>query len=275
MYYRTLSGYPSLRPFYGVKFGATRNTLKVDSLSFTKLLPVPTKTVLGSRLQIAVVFILFTGAGICYIIIRYAICGEVAVMRGIGETIRQLREELGLSQRALARKAGISSQYLSDIEIGRTSPSLKSLEKIASALNLPPGRLLQAPDAFYSGIVEVPVLGRVPAGGPVLADEVILGYLPLPRKLASEDTFCLEVRGNSMQDLGIDDGDFILVRVQSTAENGQVVIARIDGEVTCKRYYRLDQGICLEPANRQFRPLKVEAGEVEIVGIVTNVIKKV
>jgi|Deesub1362A_J573_1020465.scaffolds.fasta_scaffold00029_129 repressor LexA len=196
-------------------------------------------------------------------------------MRGVGETIRRLREEMGLSQRALARKAGISSQYLSDIEVGRTSPSLKSLEKIATALQSPPGRLLQTPDLFSSGIVEVPVLGRVPAGGPVLAEDVILGYLPLPRRLASEDTFCLEVRGDSMQELGIDDGDFILVRVQPTAENGQVVIARVDGEVTCKRYYRLNRMVSLEPANRRFRPLKFEADEVEIVGIVTNVIKKV
>ncbi|MBE0465885.1 MAG: repressor LexA [Candidatus Desulforudis sp.] len=196
-------------------------------------------------------------------------------MRGVGETIRRLREEFGLSQRALARKAGISSQYLSDIEVGRTSPSLKSLDKIAGALEMPPGKLLQTPNPFGSGVVEVPVLGRVPAGGPVLAEEVIIGYLPMPRRLATEDTFCLEVRGDSMQDLGIDDGDFVLVRVQPTAENGQVVIARVDGEVTCKRYYHLDQVVSLEPANRRFRPLRIEAGDVDIVGVVTNVIKKV
>jgi repressor LexA len=196
-------------------------------------------------------------------------------MQGVGATIRRLREETGLSQRALARKAGISSQYLCDIEIGRTSPSLKSLEKIATALQLPPGRLLQTPDLFSSGVIEIPVLGRVPAGGPILAEEVILGYLPMPRKLASEDTFCLEVRGDSMQDMGIDDGDFVLVRVQPTAENGQVVIARVDGEVTCKRYYQLDRVVSLEPANRHFRPLKMATGDIEIVGIVTNVIKRV
>jgi repressor LexA len=196
-------------------------------------------------------------------------------MQGVGETIRRLREEAGLSQRALARKAGLSSQYLSDIEVGRTSPSLKSLEKLAGALQIAPGRLLQGQDQFSSQVVQVPVLGRVPAGGPVVSEEVILGYLPLPRKLASEDTFCLEVRGESMQDLGIDSGDYVLVRVQPTAENGQVVIARVEGEVTCKRYYHTGRMISLEPANRRFHPLRLEAGEIEIVGVVTNVIKRV
>lgn len=196
-------------------------------------------------------------------------------MPGVGENIRRLRTDSALSQRALARKAGISSQYLSDIEVGRTSPSLKSLEKIAVALQVPPGRLLQDRDPVSSEVVEIPVLGRVPAGGPILADEVILGYLPMPRKLASENTFFLEVQGDSMQDLGIENGDFVLVRVQPVADNGQVVIARVNGEVTCKRYYRLDRVISLEPANRQFRPLRLEAGDVEIVGVVTNVIKKV
>ncbi|MBO8128787.1 MAG: repressor LexA [Peptococcaceae bacterium] len=190
----------------------------------------------------------------------------------VGEIIKQVRSAQGLSQRALARSSGLSPQYISDIEKGRAKPSLNSLEKMAAALQIPVAHLLRSKDTTTEEVVEVPLLGRVPAGGPVMAEENILGTIPFPARFVRGTMFCLEVKGQSMIDVGIEDGDFILVRVQPTCENGQTVIARVNGEVTCKRFYRCNGKIRLEPANRTYRP--IEAEDVEILGIVTYVLKK-
>lgn len=190
----------------------------------------------------------------------------------VGEIIRGIREEQGWNQRQLAEAAGLSPQYLSDIEKERAKPSLKSLGKIAGALSVPVTRLLV--DRGTAGdTVEVPLLGRVPAGGPVLVEENILDYIPFAERFVREPTFCLEVKGDSMVDVGIEEGDIVLVRAQPVAENGQTVIARVDGEVTCKRLYAWNGKVRLEPANRAYRPIVGE--EIEVLGIVTYVMKKI
>lgn len=194
----------------------------------------------------------------------------------VGERIRLTREKNGLSQRRLAEQAGLSPQFVSDIERGRTPPSLKTLHLIAEALEISPTLLLEDNKVRPAlDVVELPILGRVPAGGPVLSEEHIRGHLAMPRQLVKEPSFILEVTGSSMQDMGIHDGDYILVHVQPKAENGQVVIARIDGEVTCKRFYLSGKDVILEPANQALRPFRFPAQTVEIIGIVTRVIKKV
>lgn len=190
----------------------------------------------------------------------------------VGGIIREARREQGWNQRRLAETAGLSPQYLSDIEKGRAKPSLKSLEKIANALSVSVTRLLADRNETGS-IVEVPLLGRVPAGGPVLVEENILDHIPFAARFVREPAFCLEVKGDSMIDLGIEEGDIVLVRAQPVAENGQTVIARVDGEVTCKRFYAWDGKIRLEPANRAYRP--IVGNEVEILGVVSYLVKKI
>ncbi|MFZ5898761.1 MAG: transcriptional repressor LexA [Bacillota bacterium] len=195
-------------------------------------------------------------------------------MPEVGANIRQARERFGISQRRLAARTGLSSQFISDIERGRTPPSIKTLKLIADALNVPPAVLIEGTEqSGETQVVKVPLLGRVPAGGPVLSEEIYEGEIPLPRQWVKEPSFLLEARGTSMVDVGIEDGDLVLVRCQPTAENGQVVIARIDGEVTCKRFYRNSPEVILEPANPGFKPLRYRDADVEIVGIVTHVIK--
>ncbi|MFZ3171925.1 MAG: transcriptional repressor LexA [Carboxydocellales bacterium] len=129
-------------------------------------------------------------------------------------------------------------------------------------------------DEIYSLTCRIPILGFVPAGGPVMTEENIEGYIPLPTLLLKNtDDFCLKVKGDSMEDVGINNGDLVLVHPQPTAENGQTVIARINGEVTCKRFYKTDSKCILEPANSKYKPIDCE--EVEIIGIVVKVIKSV
>lgn len=108
--------------------------------------------------------------------------------------------------------------------------------------------------------VRVPLVGRVAAGVPLLAEEHIEGYFPISRDLVKEDeVFMLRVRGDSMIEAGLSDGDYIIVRRQATAENGDIVVAMTeDGEATVKQFYREKDRIRLQPANSAMQPIYVD-----------------
>ncbi len=115
------------------------------------------------------------------------------------------------------------------------------------------------------GIVPVPLLGRVAAGQPMEAIENIEDYLPLSRELVGADkVFLLRVRGDSMIGDGIADGDLIVVRRQNSAEEGEIVVAIMDGEATVKHVYRDGYQFRLEASNPAFGP--IAAPHVDIVG---------
>src|SRR6266511_3952800 len=114
---------------------------------------------------------------------------------------------------------------------------------------------------------EVPVLGRVPAGKPFLSEENVEGVLTIPADMSSgEKTFALRVKGDSMIGAGIMDGDRVIVKQQSTAENGEIVCALIDGEATLKRFFKKDGVVTLKAENEKYPPITVSSGEFRIVG---------
>ncbi len=118
-----------------------------------------------------------------------------------------------------------------------------------------------------------PLIGRVAAGMPVLADENREGYFPIPDHLSvGENCFVLEVAGDSMIDAGIFDGDYVIVRQQVSAENGEIVAALIDDEATIKRFFRENGGFRLQPENRGYPPILVS--DVEILGKVVALFRK-
>ncbi len=120
----------------------------------------------------------------------------------------------------------------------------------------------------------VPVVGRIAAGGPVLAEEVVEDVFPLPRELVGSGTlFLLRVVGESMVDAGIVDGDWVVVRQQPTAEGGDIVAAMIDGEATVKTYKRRDGHVWLMPHNPNFAP--IPGDDAVILGRVVTVLRKV
>ena len=120
----------------------------------------------------------------------------------------------------------------------------------------------------------VPVLGRIAAGGPLLAEERVEEVFPLPRTLVGDGTlFLLEVRGDSMVDAAICDGDYVVVRQQPTAENGEVVAAMIDGEATVKTLQRRGREVWLMPHNAAYEP--IDGSEATILGKVTTVLRRV
>jgi len=123
---------------------------------------------------------------------------------------------------------------------------------------------------------EIPLLGTVAAGQPI---EAILSHdtISVPKDLQGHGrTFALRVRGESMIDENIQDGDIIIVASQKTAENGQVVVALIDGNyATVKKFYREAEFIRLEPANPQFKPIFIKTEErIQIQGVVRGLIRK-
>lgn len=120
----------------------------------------------------------------------------------------------------------------------------------------------------------VPVLGRIAAGGPILAEEAVEDVFPLPRELVGEGSlFLLKVVGESMVDAAICDGDWVVVRQQNVADNGDIVAAMIDGEATVKTFKRTSGQVWLMPHNPLFEP--IPGNDAAILGRVVTVIRKV
>jgi repressor LexA len=120
----------------------------------------------------------------------------------------------------------------------------------------------------------VPVLGRIAAGGPILAEEAVEDVFPLPRELVGEGTlFLLKVVGESMVEAAICDGDWVVVRQQHVADNGDIVAAMIDGEATVKTFKRAGGQVWLMPHNPAFDP--IPGNDATVLGKVVTVIRKV
>lgn len=120
----------------------------------------------------------------------------------------------------------------------------------------------------------VPVLGRIAAGGPILAEEAVEDVFPLPRELVGQGTlFLLKVVGESMIEAAICDGDWVVVRQQNVADNGDIVAAMIDGEATVKTFKRAGGQIWLMPHNPAFDP--IPGNDATVLGKVVTVIRKI
>jgi len=120
----------------------------------------------------------------------------------------------------------------------------------------------------------VPVLGRIAAGGPILAEEAVEDVFPLPRELVGEGAlFLLKVVGESMVDAAICDGDWVVIRQQNVADNGDIVAAMIDGEATVKTFKRTGGQVWLMPHNPAFDP--IPGNDAAVLGKVVTVIRKI
>jgi repressor LexA len=140
-----------------------------------------------------------------------------------------------------------------------------------------PRRIEFLGEAALPSPLRIPVLGRVPAGSPREAIELAEEELLLDPSLTGEgEIFSLRVKGDSMEGAHICEGDYVLVRAQETAEDGEIVVAVVDGEATVKRIRRRKEGVRLEPANPAYSPLDVPEGSpsFRIAGKVVGVFRK-
>ena len=190
--------------------------------------------------------------------------------KGYPPSVREIGKAVGLSSTAtvhgylakLAEKGYIKKED----QKGRTLRLLKSAdnkEKIKEDKN------------FYSGreMVEVPVIGKITAGEPILAVENITDTFPIPIDfVGNSESFMLTVRGESMIEAGILNGDYILVKKQNVANNGEIVVALIGDEATVKTFYKEKDHIRLQPENSTMDPIIVP--NCEILGKVAGVFRK-
>jgi repressor LexA len=120
----------------------------------------------------------------------------------------------------------------------------------------------------------LPLVGQVAAGQPVLADENIEDYVPVPEIAGGEQgEFLLRVKGDSMKDAGILDGDHVVVRRQKAARNGEIVVALVGEEATVKRFYKENDHVRLQPENQEMEPIRTR--DLELLGRVVGVCRRV
>lgn len=193
---------------------------------------------------------------------------ESVERRGYPPTIREIGEAVGLTS-----TSSVSHQLQTLQKKGflRRDPSRPRAVDVRLPAHLADDDAAAAarPQPTY-----VPVVGRIAAGGPVLAEQAVEDVFPLPRELVGSGTlFLLRVVGDSMIDAAITDGDWVVVRQQPTAENGDIVAAMIDGEATVKTYKRRDGHVWLLPHNTAYEP--IPGDQAVLLGRVVTVLRKV
>ncbi len=197
--------------------------------------------------------------------------------RGYPPSIREMGDAVGL-----ASPSSVSHQLKALEAKGflRRDPNRpRALEVILPDAPAAPAPAVESADAtnerdHQPTAVAVPVLGRIAAGAPILAEEQVEQVLPLPRQLVGEGTlFSLEVRGDSMLDAAICDGDYVVVRQQPTADNGDIVAALLDGEATVKTLRRTPGQVWLMPHNPAYQP--IDGNKATILGKVVAVLRRI
>ncbi|MGL4172881.1 MAG: transcriptional repressor LexA [Actinomycetota bacterium] len=193
--------------------------------------------------------------------------------RGYPPTMREIGEVAGL-----ASPSSVSHQLAALERKGflRRDPNRPRAIEVVDTQDL------SVPDAdSHTGTAEsenplpsyVPVLGRIAAGSPILAEQTAEDIFPLPRQLVGEgELFLLEVVGDSMIDAAICNGDWVVVRSQPTAENGEIVAALLDGEATVKTLRRTKDRIWLMPHNPAYEP--IDGSTAKILGRIVTVLRK-
>ena len=206
---------------------------------------------------------------------------ESTERRGYPPTIREMGEAVGLASpssvthqlKALEAKGFLSRDPKRPRALMVHLPDAAVAEPVTPEPAAP--EIDPTQDFSPTGnVVNVPVVGRIAAGGPILAEERLEGVFPLPRELVGEGTlFLLEVRGDSMVDAAICDGDYVVVRQQPDANNGDIVAALIGDEATVKTFKRTPGQVWLLPHNEAYSP--IDGNEARILGKVTAVLRRV
>jgi repressor LexA len=194
--------------------------------------------------------------------------GEAVGLTSSSSVAHQLRvlEEKGFLKRDPNRPRALEV-FLPEVMAARRSMGSTTAEAESSYDETGVGDAM--PAATY-----VPMVGRIAAGGPILAEETLDDVFPLPKQLVGEGTlFMLEVRGDSMVDAAICSGDYVVVRQEQTAENGEIVAALIDGEATVKTFQRKDGHVWLLPHNPSYDP--IDGTHATILGKVTAVLRRI
>jgi repressor LexA len=180
---------------------------------------------------------------------------------GYPPTVRDIGKAIGLTSSSTVHAHLSNLEKLGLVRRDPTKP--RALELLGEAAK----RVVPGP----SGL---PLVGRVAAGSPILAEENVEEYVEVPQLAGGEEgEYILRVRGDSMKDAGILDGDFVVVQRQETANNGEIVVALVGEEATVKRYFRESDHIRLQPENEAMEPIRTR--EAVVMGRVVGVFRRV
>lgn len=193
--------------------------------------------------------------------------------QGYPPTLREIGNQLGIRStngvndhlRALERKGYLTRMDMKSRTL-KLTPAAFPKPTLAEAVSSP-------------DIVEIPILGRVAAGQPIEALENVEDTVHIDRMMidGAREIFGLRVRGDSMIEAGIHDGDYVFVRKQIEAQRGEIIVALVGDEATCKYYYPERDHVRLEPANSQMAPILIHKNEwrsTRILGVVVGVYRK-
>lgn len=185
--------------------------------------------------------------------------------RGYPPSVREIGDAVGLSSPSTVHSHLTTLSNEGFIRRDPTKP--RAIEVIADD---------GATAISRAAVRDVPLVGSIAAGSPILADEDIEEIYPLPIELVgNEPVFMLTIRGDSMMNAGILDRDYVVVQKQSTARNGQIVAALVNGEeATVKRFEKTDMGVVLHPENESYEPMMF-TDDVAILGVVVAVLRRV
>lgn len=184
--------------------------------------------------------------------------------RGYPPSVREIGDAVGLSSPSTVHS---HLSTLADAGFIRRDPTKpRAIEVVVDDGAVPISR---------AAVRDVPLVGHIAAGSPILAEEDIEEVYPLPTELVGTGpVFMLRIRGDSMKDGGIYDKDYVVVQKQPTARNGDIVAALVDGEeATVKRFERTDTGVVLHPENDAYEPI-ILTKDVEILGVVVAVLRR-
>lgn len=186
--------------------------------------------------------------------------------RGYPPSVREIGEAVGLTSPSTVHSHLNTLQRLGFLRRDPTKPRAIEVRWDPNS-----GAVLERRPARY-----IPLVGDVAAGTDVLAQENVEEILPLPSDFTGDgELFMLHVRGDSMIDAGILDGDFVVARVQPTAEKGDIVVAGLPGEeATVKTYTRKGNKVILQPSNPRLQPMEFDASDVTIYGKVVTVLRR-
>lgn len=193
--------------------------------------------------------------------------------KGYPPTVREMCQSLGIKSTSTAHK---DIENLEKKGYIRKDPAKPRAIEI---MDFPRGEQMEEaasePERERTDIIDIPIVGRVAAGEPILAEQNIEDSIPVPaRFVGSGEHFMLRVKGESMIEAGIHDGDYILIRRQEHAKNGDMIVAMVDGfesEATVKTFYREKDHIRLQPENSSMSPIIVN--DVKVLGLVKGVFR--
>ncbi len=190
------------------------------------------------------------------------ILSEIAA-KGFPPSVREICEAIGLSSTSTVHSHLIALEKLGYIKRDPAKP--RTIEVLKERVSQELSNSTRAR--------VVPVVGRAAAGTPIFAEENVEEVLVLPRDFAMDDSFVIEVKGDSMIDAAILNGDYLVARKQDSASDGDIVVAIIDGEATIKRFFKRSNHIELRPENSLMEPILTK--DAKIIGKVTSLLRRI